>query len=162
MVQNLSVSAQNTDSLWTVWENKSLSDSVRIDALCELSEILLETHPDSANVLADTIINISNNRELMNHYAHALKIKGEYYQHIYKFDTALEFFNSSLEIFREYDLKPDMIIIYAKIGRNYFQQHDYQKAHAYYERSLNESEMIRDTMGIANAIQDIGINSQGH
>jgi tetratricopeptide (TPR) repeat protein len=156
--QNLSVSAQNTDSLWTVWENKSLSDSVRIDALCELSEILLETHPDSANALADTIINISNRRELIKHYAHALKIKGEYYQHLYKFDTALGFFNSSLEILKEYDLKPDMIILYEAIGNNYFQQHDYQKAHEYFERYLNESLGIKDTLGIAKANQNIGIN----
>jgi len=158
VLQNLSVAAQDTDSLWTIWENKSISDSTRIDALCQLSEILLETHPDSANVLADTIINLSNNRELITHYAHALKIKGEYYQHIYKFDTALGFFNSSLQILKEYDLKPDMIILFAKIGRNYFQQHEYQKAHDYYERSLNESEIIRDTLKIANAIQDIGVN----
>ncbi len=158
VVQNLYVSAQSTDSLWTIWDNRSLTDSARIEALCELSEILFETNPDSANVLADTIINISNSQDLMNHYAHALKIKGEYYQHVYKFDTALEFFNSSLEIIRANDLKPDLIILYAKIGRNYFQQHDYQNAQIYYERSLNESELIRDTLGIANAIQDIGVN----
>jgi class 3 adenylate cyclase len=158
MLQSMLVSAQDTDGLWTIWNNRSLSDSARVDALCELSEILLESHPDSANVLADSIINLANSRELINHYAHGLRIKGEYYQHIYKFDTALGFFNSSLEILKEYDLKPDMIILYAKIGRNYFQQHEYQKAHEYYERSLNESEMIRDTMGIANSIQDIGVN----
>lgn len=158
MVQTLSGLAQNTDSLWTVWDNRSLPDSVRIEALCEMSEILLEIQPDSANALADTIINISNNRELIKHYAHALRIKGEYYQHLYNYDTALGFYNSSLKILGKYDLKPDMIILYEAIGDNYFQQHDYPKAHTYYEKYLNENVRIRDTLRIANAYQSIGIN----
>ncbi len=158
MVQTLSGLAQNTDSLWTVWDNKSLPDSVRIEALCEMSEILLETQPDIANALADTIINISNSRELIKHYAHALRIKGEYFHHIYNYDTALRFYNSSLKILKEYDLKPDMIILYETIGDNFFHQHDYPKADVYYEKYLNENVRIKDTLGIANAYQNIGIN----
>ncbi len=50
-----SASAQNNDSLWTVWKDRSLPDSARLGAMHRLTELQLRTNPDSALKLAEML-----------------------------------------------------------------------------------------------------------
>ena len=111
--------AQDIKSPWETWNNTSLEDSVRLRALCIISDNLLENYPDSSNSLADRILNRTVRDDLIPIKAEALRIKGEYYEKLYEYEQALSYYQSSLSIFKDLKAQPAMINLYYLINAHF-------------------------------------------
>jgi len=157
VVQSISLSAQNVDSLWGIWNDQQLEDSSRLNALCIITTGLVEDLPDSANVLADIILEMANKSDLNEFKAKALQIKGQYFQNIYEYEKALKYYQSSLSILEDIQAKPEMAILFDKIGTNYLKQYAYQEAQEYYQKGLTMSMEIGNSTGIAEGNTSLGV-----
>ena len=88
----------------------------------------------------------------------SLKKKGNAYQHSAKYDKALEYFQTSLEIFEKIQVNQKAIassLLY--IGIVHWRLSNYDKALNACLKSLRVSESINDQKGVANALHNIGI-----
>ncbi len=80
---------------------------------------------------------------------------GEVYQNIMP-DTALWYFNKSLEISKSEKNKSFAAKCYQNIGNIYFNKSDFKKAYENYQKALNLNEEINNVTGIANNLGNIG------
>ncbi len=76
----------NVDSLWTVWENQTLEDSIRLEAIYSISwDGFLFTNPDSAFGVAQLQYDFAKENNLpyygalaLNTQAVSFHLRGEY------------------------------------------------------------------------------------
>lgn len=155
---NPAISAQNIDSLLTVWEDKSQSDSLRANAYqIYLWDGLLFSNPDSAAVLSDNLIEFGKKQSYPPAIANALRIKGISNAIQSDYTQALSYFNQSLKVYREINYERGIVAVTGNIGIIYHEQGDYPKAIDFYKQSLSIYEKQNNLGGVSSTLNNIGL-----
>lgn len=144
-----------TDSLRSVVATVD-SDSLRLQALLELSQLTFRSEPNTAIAYAEQARRLAGEIDDQTSLAYALKniglayyIKGDYLQ-------VLDYWQRSLEIFEKIEDRLGVSNLTNNIGAVYFNQGDDPTALDYYLQSLRVSEQIGDSLRIATALTNLG------
>ena len=152
-----SVSQINKDSLWNIWNDNTLDDSLRIKAIDVLAwNGYLFSQPDSAFYLAQLqydLAKVNNNKLPM---ARALSIQGSssYIQSNYL--LAIDYYKRSLKIYQSMSNKKGIASIYNNLGSTYETLSNYNKAIDYFQKSLKIKKDINDIKGVAASLGNMG------
>jgi len=152
-----SISQINKDSLWSIWINDNLPDTIRLNAIDEIiKKGYLYTQQDSAYYYAQLQYDFAESKNQTNWMAIALKTQGSAYFLQNKIAKSLDCFNHSLILFEKCNDEKGMANIYNNMGLIYSNYSDYNKSIFYYKKSLQLKIAINDSNGIAKTYNNIG------
>ena len=154
---NVTASSPELDSLLSIWQDQSRTDSIRIKAYDDYIRTgFLYSQPDSAIILSLKLETFA--REQNYPKAHALsdyiKAAALYLQGYYS--AALNLSMQSLKLSESLDFKDMTAINLNMFGLIYEKQGYYSRALDYHQRSLKLSEELGDKRGIAFSLNNIG------
>ncbi len=153
-----SIHAQtNLDSLYTVWQDTSRKDSVRIKAMDNLIwDGYLFSQQDSALFYVDELLDFTRKKKDYWGIAVALHIKGIAFYLKDDYEKALEASLESIEYRKKTDDKRGLASTLGNIGLIYDTQGDYTSALDIQKESLKIRKEINDKEGIGIAYASIG------
>ncbi len=147
----------NTDSLWNVWNNPSQPDTIRMNALKDLTWKMVFQNPDSGYNLAGKLYDqaLKSNNLYMQCWSYKAKgitkdIKGN-------LDEAMALYNKGLKIAEQAGFLNEQANFYSNMALIYRNQGDYDKALKANRKSLEIREGINDTLGKALIYNNIGV-----
>ena len=154
-----SLNAQaDTDSLWTLWNNESLDDTVRIDAMNDLAwGGYLFSKPDSAFILAQKAHDLAKKTGYKKKMAAALNTQGASYWVRGIHSKALEYFNMSFEVYDEEGDLGNSATCLNNMGIIYRSQGNNLKGLQYLLKSLHIREELKDTNALPAVLNNIGL-----
>lgn len=146
------------DSLFTVWQDKTLTDSIRTKAYKEyIWDGFLFDNPDSAFTLAEVLVTFANTKQYPNANAEAYNIQGVSFWLKANYLQAVNYFERSLKIREEIGDKKGIAASLYNIGNIYIRKENYPKALEYHQRSLKIEKEIDNIEGVASSFSTIGI-----
>jgi class 3 adenylate cyclase/uncharacterized protein HemY len=146
------------DSLYTVWQDKTQTDSIRTNAFKNyIWEGFLFDKPDSAFILAEELLTFSKSNEYLNAKAEAYNIQGVSFWLRANYLEALNYYQLSLKIREEIGDKKGISASLYNIGNIYLRQGNYPQALDYHQRSLKIEEEINNIEGVALSLGNIGV-----
>jgi tetratricopeptide (TPR) repeat protein len=148
--------AQNTDSLWKVYNNTTQPDTNRLKAIDDIAWSYNSNNPDTAIVLANEELKLAQATKQRKYEAKALNTIGVCYENQGNYPEALKNDFASLKIFEELKDKRGIAMSYNNIGIIYKGQGNYSEALKNYFISLKMKEEINDKRGIAVSYMTIG------
>lgn len=148
--------AQNKDSLWLVYNNKSLADTTRLKALYDLANSYLDNNPYTAIVFAQLELQLAEKTSQPKYKAKALNLIGVLHKNKGLYPSALNYFLQALKIFESINDKRGMGNCYANLGNIYYEQTVFEKALLYYKKSLKARQDAGDNNRIASSYGDLG------
>lgn len=121
--------AQTTvDSLWHVWNNTALEDTVRLNALHRVVLRRMNSNPDSARMLAGIELAFAREKELTRWQARALNNLGLTYRLQSDYANAIDSYEQSIALSEKSGDKNLMSAIYGNLGDVYRLQSNFPKA----------------------------------
>jgi len=152
-----SLSAQvNVDSLWSVWSNTSLADTVRLKSIQSLAWSFLYSNPDSTYTLAVQELAYARQIGSKKWEAKALNTIGSTYNVKGDYTRALSYYQRSLVAVQETGDKQGISTQYNNIGIVYQKIGQHAKSLEYYQKDQAIQEELGDKAGIANAYNNLG------
>jgi len=156
--QQISAQRINKDSLWSVWIDSTQKDSLRLEALHTIAGYgYLFTKPDSAYYYAQMEYDYAKSKGLKYHMGNALHTQGMSFMYSGVFDSAITYYNRSINLRKEINDNQGIAGSLNNIGNIYHEQDDYENALGYYKRSLKIKEELGDKKGMSKSINNIGI-----
>jgi len=156
--QQISAQRINRDSLWSVWIDSTQKDSLRLEALHTIAGYgYLFTKPDSAYYYAQIEYDYAKSKGLKYHMGNALHTQGMSFMYSGAFDSAITYYNRSINLRKEINDKQGIAGSLNNIGNIYHEQDDYENALGYYKRSLKIKKELGDKKGMSKSINNIGI-----
>lgn len=158
LLASVAFGAVNSDSLLSVWENKSLPDSSRIIGLAKfISFTVIKTNPDSAKSLNDELYIFSEMKkndvglsEAYNNYATLSSYTADY-------NKALDYLNKGLVVNKRLNNETRIATSFTNIAYMHNYLGNYDKAMEYNNRSLKIQKKLNNKLGILKAYNNIGI-----
>jgi len=155
---NQHVQAQNLDSLYNVWQNQSQANADRAEAFKSyIWKGYLFSQPDSAYVLAESLIAFGGNNNYPNASAVGLNLQGVSWYVRGEYSKAQEYYTRSLKVYEEIGDQSGVAASLNNIGLVAKNQGNNSKALSYYTRSLKIHEQTGNQEDMANSINNIGI-----
>jgi tetratricopeptide (TPR) repeat protein len=149
--------SQNIDSLWSIVNNRSYNDSVRLNAMNDITWSYMYSNPDTAFILANQELEMARLKHSRPWEAKALNAIAATFQIKGNFPKAIDAYQHSLKI-REYlGDKQAIAASLSNIGSIYIFLHDYEKALSNIERSLKIFEEMNNKEYIASAANNLSI-----
>ena len=151
--------AQNLDSLWKVYNNKSQADTNRLNAINTIARNFSRNNPDTAIILAEREIELANslsNERGKLWVGNAYLITAISYKTKSNDPKALDYSLKGLKIFEELGNKQGMGKCYNNIGNVYHHESNYAKSLELQLKALNIYEEINDKHGIGYCYIFIG------
>ena len=136
--------AQKKDSLWAVFANNSMPDTVRLKALSLVARSYIGNDPDSAIVFAKQQQHLAQQKNLKKYEATALTIMGLSFVNKGVYDSAMNCYLKALSLNQEMNNKQGVGNCYNNIGIIYDDQSNYPKALEYYFKALKIYEEIKN------------------
>lgn len=131
----------NQGSLRKIWNNESLADTVRSNAINELIQTFYSTRQvDSIHIYADKYYSFSKSKNFKLGIGKSLSTKGFIYQMQSNLTESLSCFNRALTAYEDIDNAEGMAWCAQAIGTNYSLRGNNKKAIEYYQLSLKYSE----------------------
>jgi tetratricopeptide (TPR) repeat protein len=149
--------AQNLDSLWKVYNDKSQVDTNRLNALHSIAWFYSNNNPDTAIILADQEFKLAQQTKQKKHEGNALTIMGLSYMNKGNYPKALDNYLKSLKKAEEIGNKKGEAGCYNNIGLIYENQANYPKALECYLKSLKLYQEINYKKGVAGCYGNIGL-----
>ncbi|MBX7093680.1 MAG: tetratricopeptide repeat protein [Flavobacteriales bacterium] len=153
------------DSLFLVWKNPKVADSLRVKAYSEyLHKTYLFSEPDSAIYFAEEAIRFCEKRRLPNEKANAINIigianavKGDISKAIEEFEKALAIYEQTKNNKGIASELNNIALVYSDLGKP-------EKALQYFDRGLELYRKTDNQKGIASTLTNIGIvyHNQGN
>ena len=154
---NFTISQENLDSLFGVWNDESKADTSRLNAMYNIAwNGYLFTKPDSAFYYAQLEYEFAQKVDNKNYMSHALNTQGVSFYLKSNYEKALQYYEKSLKILKEIRDKNRVGSTLGNIALVYENQGNYGKALLYHEKSLKIREEIADKRGIAGSYNLIG------
>ncbi|MCF8371198.1 MAG: tetratricopeptide repeat protein [Bacteroidales bacterium] len=148
--------AQNLDSLYSIWQDQSQHDTVRVQAFSSyIKQGFLFSNTDSAFILAEELVVFGQEKKYPKAQSTGYNVQGVSYHLKANYPKALDYYQRSLKI-SEVEDKSGIASALNNIGLIYNNQSNDPKALDYYQRSLKIYEEIGDKSGIANTLSNIG------
>ncbi len=151
LIIGVTLSAQsNLDSLWNIWQDETMPDSSRIEAIQTFAkEGYLFSQPDSAFYFAQLEYDFAKKRGLKKFMAFARILQAKTFEFKGETQKAIEYHIQGLEINRESKQERGTAISLGSIGNNYFALGNFPKALEYYIECLEVSRELTDAQIIA-------------
>lgn len=148
----------NKDSLLAIWNNKSLTDSSRLNAMHTiLSDVVfLSNKPDSAMTLANLMLDKAVENDLKKHKAAAYNHKGWCLGWKYENEKALAEFEQGLTLFTQLDDNLGKANSYLGIGSVYIEKGDFTKSQEYLPKALMYAEKSGNKEQISQVLHFTG------
>lgn len=153
--------AQNTDSLWRVWNDPERADSVRFQALGRMAWANMFTRTDSALSLSLLLYERGGEDRDRKAQAMALTYQGIAYNVLGNHFAARESYTQMLDFYQQLGDRRGMAGAFNNLGALYHDQGDHLAAIGWYGKSIAAFEELRDDKGRAAAYNNIsGIYSE--
>ncbi len=150
-------SSQNIDSLWGVYRNVKIPDSIRLEAFNDIAWSLLYTNPDSTYILGHEELEMSRAKHLKKCETNALNTIGASYQVRGNYIMAVDYYQQCLKIREEQNDLRGVAKSLANIGSIYINIENFDKALEYQLRSLKLAEQLGNKESAASSLNNIGI-----
>lgn len=160
LIGNSAYSNSQTDSLRFVWENQSLPDSTRFDALDEYYELYVHVMPDSVLLTLDYYYDLAIRKKAVRQIYRAHLRKGNIYRNQSKHEDAL--INYKLARAAAQKLNNSLLeaIVIGNLGNIHLDQNEYFEAIQYYNEAKNIFSKENDFDGEGRMLTALGaINS---
>ncbi len=154
----LPLSAQNAiDSLKQVVTTLP-ADSSRITPLMTLARALLNTSPKQSLVYSSEAVQLARKAQLEKPLATALRLQGNVYMNLSKYDSSMNYYIASLKLCEKIDDKLGMAGCLMNIGNIYTKSlKDYDQSLSYYGKALVIIEELQDKKRIATIYNNMGL-----
>ena len=151
----------NLDSLYEVWNDETLNDSIRIGALQKYTWFgFLYDDSDSAYALAEKSFLMAQEANLISFMGWARLGQGVTFE-MRGFNTlAIEYYLKGVEYFEQVDDKAGIAGALNNIGMMYYELGDLDHAEQYYSKSLEYRLEVGDRKGTAGSYENLGIIEQ--
>src|ERR1035437_2862730 len=161
--------AQNINSLWTVYNNKKQADTNRLRAINIIAWSYNSNNPDTAIMLAEEVLQLAIKANEKKYEGSSFNTIGASYMNKDNYPKALEYYLKSLKVYEELlssspnngrvakEAKKRTGTWYINIALVYLSQSNYQKALKYYLMSLKIYEEIKDKKGLGACYGNLGI-----
>jgi len=144
----------NLDSLYTVWQDQTRSDSLRTKAYSDyIWDGFLFSQPDTAFILAEELVSFGLDNNYLKAQSAGYCIQGVSWVNRGDYRKTLDYYIRALDIAKQIGHPGGIASALNNVGTIYHNQGDYPKALDYYIQSLEASEQI----GTANALSNIGV-----
>lgn len=150
------------DSLWTAWSNHQ-DDSLRLEAISELTSFYRRTNPDSAYLLASKMIQLGEELESSYHVGKGLNIQASIDRSKGDYENAEVRYLKCLEIAKPLENRIPYAATLNNLAILYKLRGDLAKAIEMYTQSIQIRDEIGDLKGKSRTLHNIGIiyNDQG-
>lgn len=157
-IVQFALAQNNSDSLWGVWNNISLNDSIRLGALNKLIHAnYLSSNPDSALTTAQIQLEYAQKQNNTKYHSEALHNKGLALLKKGDLRPAIETFDLCFELMAETEETALMGQRQTETAIAFVRANAYDEAIKMFERSLQSFTLINNQKGIANAQGNLGI-----
>ena len=147
----------NLDSLYTVWQDQTQSDSTRARAYTDyIWDGFLFSQPDTAFILAEELVFYGLNNNYLKAQAAAYILQGVSWLNRDDFPQTLNYYTRALQIYEQIGDQSGIANALANVGAVYDNQGDYPKALDYYIQCIEINEQIGNQIGNANTLGNIG------
>lgn len=147
----------NLDSLYTVWEDKTQTDSVRVKAYIDYAiGRYKNSNLDSLFILAEKLIIFGNEKKNSRSIADGLHLQGNSLFWKDKYIESIEYYKESLKLKEEISYKSSMGGSLANIGNAYYNLGNYIQAQNYYKQSLTIYDEVNDSKGKGLPLYSLG------
>lgn len=133
-----------------------INDTSKVDSLNALGRSTFTTDPERSIAYSDSAKALAEKINYRKGLGIALKNKGIVYYYQAKHVDALDYYNQSLEIFRNHHDNSGTANLLSNIGVVYLERGDYAKALEYYLESLKYAELAGDKYRILIALNNVG------
>jgi len=144
------------DSLKTVIQTTD-HDTTKIKALNKLGWSLMYSNPDTAIILGNQALELTEKTKDEKSKANTLHNLGAYHYIKSDYPTALDHYHKSLEIRKSLNDKKGIAVSYNNIGMIYHEQSSYPQALEYYFKSLKIEVQLGNKKGMAASYNNVGI-----
>lgn len=145
------------DSLWDAFHNPKLNDSLRVNAIYNITSRLSHADPDSALVVSELYLEFVTEKNLGKFKAGAYNVIGTCYLNKGNLDSALAYFTIALTYRQMYKDKKGEAIALNNIGIVYYQRGDYYRSLEYYQKSLTIKDSLGDKTGVASSYSNVAM-----
>ncbi len=150
------LSAQiNADSLWRVWKNATLQDTVRLNAMQQLAYSYVNKNPDSTRMLALAQLAFAREKGLPGWQARALNSIGLSYRFQSDYPKAIQHYEQSLALLAKANDRNYMSTVYRNMADVYRIQSNLPKAIDYITKSMKLAEETGDQKKAADGYVSI-------
>jgi adenylate cyclase len=160
MLATTPLSAQQThlDSLWAVWNNPSLHDTLRLRAIYDYAwDGYLNTQPDSAIYFAKIQYAYAESKGLKKDMANALSVQGQALQTLGDMPGAIQHFLRQLTLDQDIGNHKRVASTYYNIGAIYLNRADHGRALDYFLLALKGHEKTGNKVYAAQTVNVIGV-----
>jgi tetratricopeptide (TPR) repeat protein len=157
LISGAESTAQNLDSLWTVYKNAKNPDSIRFEAFNDIAWGLLYSNPDSTYLLGQEELERARSKKLKKWESKALNTIGASFQIKGVYLKAIDYYQQSLTIREQMGDKHEIAVSNANIGSIYISIGEFKKALSYQLKSLKIFNEIGNNNGKASTLNNIGI-----
>ena len=157
LIPFVSFTQLNRDSLFEIWNDESLADTIRLNAVAPLAWELLFIHPDSAYYYSQLQYELARESDIKLQMAMALKVQGAFYYLQSDNKKALKFYNKSLKLLQEIGAENKISALLNNIGIIYQVEGDFLLALDYYFKSLKIDRKTNNNPGISSTYTNIGL-----
>lgn len=148
----------NKDSLWTVWNNTTLEDSTRINAMNELAwDGYLFSKPDSSFECAKLAHDLAKQAGFERKMASSLNTQGASLWVRGNLANALYYFNASYDVYQKSGDLANSAACLNNMGVIYRSQGNNLKALSLFLKSLDIRETIKDSTRLAGVMSNVGL-----
>jgi len=155
---SFSTHAQNADSLRGVWENQSLSDSSRFQALYELiQEVHASKNPDSAIFYSDLLYQEAQAKKEGKYQIRALRAKAKVLKRNGRSYEAIPVYEAAIALCVELEDQKNEANVLSDLGVLYKDIDKLEKGIELNEKALKIREKIQDHEGIGISLNNMGI-----
>ncbi|NUQ23905.1 MAG: tetratricopeptide repeat protein [Saprospiraceae bacterium] len=151
LVWSLLSAQPNRDSLWQIWHNTGLKDSLRLGALHALSYSYAHNDPDSARLLAQTLLAYIREKKSPYWEARAHNNLGLSYRMQSNFAKAIQHYETGITLLEKTGDKSYLAAVYGNLGDVYRLQSNFPKAIECITRCLDLAEEAGDRQKVADA-----------
>lgn len=137
LIHNLQAQVQRIDSLKQVVDSYPTEDSIKVDLYNLISFEIINTNPDDGRKYAQLGYELAKKIDYKNGYARGLNLLGSSFLTIGEYDTALEFYLKSLEVYEQTGYQMGIFITYNNIGELYEKKLQYRESLKYHKKSLS-------------------------
>jgi adenylate cyclase len=149
--------AQNLDSIYTLWQDASQTDSARVANYVQfIRDGYLYSDPDSAILLAEALHSFARLRNYPRAAAEGYVKQGIANTVLGNYPRALSCFEKALVLMEKTENEQGVATCMNSIGNIHFEQGNYTLALEYYQKTLAIDEALGDKQNIASDLNNIG------
>ncbi|MES2762832.1 MAG: tetratricopeptide repeat protein [Bacteroidota bacterium] len=151
------LNAINRDSLWNVFNDKTLPDTIRIDACDELRMFYDESNADSSLIVSKIMFEFSKGMKIEKWHARAFFGLGYSYFGVGKYRDAITYYEGAIAIYKKIKRNSGLANCYNNIGLAHLRMGEYEQAFDIYLKAQNLYHMIKDTTKKAQIINQLAM-----